>query len=228
MIRIFLMRKPKGGGKGMLRAEVIVTGEGKGSLNWLPKWERKRRFRRRQDGESHRVCYLITLFGIGALGWPSSPQTCGKFLNPCEPQFLMNKTVVTVSIIQELLKIKCEMSIKPQQNVLYVIFYHFEFWLWVVTMVFQFQEMKFQCITTPWLRSWLYGVQIARQPWQNWGTAFVSTMWVPWGHVGDPDDLCLSTAKDDSQVGSLCPCQLISTSYPGGRNKLISHSHGSE
>lgn len=47
------------------------------------------------------MCYLITLFGTGALGWPSSPQTCGKFLNPCEPQFLMNKTVVTISIMQD-------------------------------------------------------------------------------------------------------------------------------
>lgn len=32
VIHIFLMRKLRDGGKGMLRAEVIVTGEGRGSL----------------------------------------------------------------------------------------------------------------------------------------------------------------------------------------------------
>lgn len=73
------------------------------------------------------MCYWITVFGPGALGWPYSPQTGGKFLNPFKPQLLMNKTVVTISVMQELLKIKCEMSIKPQQNVLHVIFYDFEF-----------------------------------------------------------------------------------------------------
>lgn len=32
IIRIFLMRRLRGGGKGMLRAKVIVTREGRGSL----------------------------------------------------------------------------------------------------------------------------------------------------------------------------------------------------
>ena len=40
------------------------------------------------------------------------------FLNPFEPQFLVNKVVVLISVV----RIKCEMYRKPQENVLLVIF----------------------------------------------------------------------------------------------------------
>lgn len=55
--------------------------------------------------------------------------------------------------------------------------------------------MKFQCIMTPWLQSWLCGLPIARQPWRNLSTAFDSTMWVSWSRVSDRDDLWISIAK---------------------------------
>lgn len=74
--------------KGMQKV-VIVMWEGSSSLHCLPKWEGKRRCRR-GGWENQPVCPWITILGLGALGWPQPPQAFDKFLNPCEPQLLMN------------------------------------------------------------------------------------------------------------------------------------------
>jgi hypothetical protein len=58
----------------------------------------------------------MTLLGHGALDSHTLLQLL--FLNPFEPQFLVNKVVVLISVV----RIKCEMYRKPQENVLLVIF----------------------------------------------------------------------------------------------------------
>lgn len=131
----------------------------------------------------------------------------------------MNKMVVAISVMRSV-KIECEMSIKPQQNILLSHCIPL-----VLTLRgccgFQFQGMKCPCIMTPWLRSWSCGPQIARRPWPSWGTAFVSTMWVtrpcwwPWC------SLYLHSQERLSGVVSLCPCHLISTNHPYVAIKFI-------
>lgn len=86
--------------------------------------------------------------------------------------------------------------------------------LWVVTMVFQFQEMKSQCTMTPWSPSWSYGLLIARRPWRNCGTAFVSTTWATW-HPASDLPLCISPAECACRGwAGFAPLQLICTGYP--------------